>query len=65
MMENKIEIIFTDEGIGVKPIGEINTLRAIQGMFALVGFVGKDNLENVVCILNNLIKAGVKGSTNA
>lgn len=36
-MENKIEIIFTDEGISVKPIGEINSLRAIQGMFALVG----------------------------
>lgn len=64
-MENKIEIIFTDEGIGVKPVGEINPLRAIQGMFALVSFVGKDNLENVVCILNDLIKAGIKGDANA
>lgn len=64
-MENKIEIIFTDEGIGIKSTGEINSLRAIQGMLALVGYVGKDNLGNVVCILNDLIKAGIKGNANA
>ena len=64
-MENKIEIIFTDEGIGVKPIGEINPLRAMQGMLALFGFIGKDNIETAVCILNDLIKAGIKGNSNA